>query len=304
MKFSLFLSAMLIAGAMAVCSPAVNAQMPFANNAITTDDNITVYRDLPYVSNAGNNQKLDLYIPKKVKKPALVVMVHGGAYLGGDKSQEPTSLFLNAGYAVASINYRLSYEALFPAQIIDCKSAVRWLRANADKYGYDTNRFGAYGESAGGHLVAMLGTSADTTKFDVGDNLTYSSRVQVVGDFYGLSDFLQMDAHRLPNGWQADQADSPAAKLIGGPIQENKEKTEVANPIVYITKNTAPFYIAHGDQDTIVPHYESVLLTEALKKASIPVTFYTVTGAGHGFNDKTANEQVVAYFNSVLIPKK
>lgn len=273
-------------------------------------ENIKAYYDLPYVSSAGKNQKLDLYIPSNVKNPALIVMIHGGQFLFGDKKEEPISLFLNAGFAVASINYRLSWEALFPAQIIDCKSAVRWLRANARTYGYNSKQFGAFGESAGGHLAAMLGTCSDTKTFDIGGNLTHSSRVQVVGDFYGPTDFLQMDAHSLPGSWQADTTDSPAAKLIGGPIQENKAKTQRANPIVYIGKHTPPFYIAHGERDMMVPHHQSVLLVEALKKARIPVEFYTVPNGPHGFQDETANTQVVDFFKkhlhqaSPLGPKK
>lgn len=266
--------------------------------------NVTAYHDLPYAPNGGKSRTLDLYLPTNAKNPALILMIHGGQYLFGDKKEENVSLFLNAGFAVASINYRLSSEAIFPAQITDCKAAVRWLRAHAGDYGYDPDRVGAFGESAGGHLASLLGTCGDTKVFDVGDNLSFSSHVQAVGDFYGPTDFLQMDAHRLPNSWQADPPDSPASRLIGGPIQQNKTKTERANPVVYIGKHTPPFYIAHGDRDMMVPYHQSVLLAEALKKARVPVQFHTVSGAGHGFQDATADRQVVAFFKDALAPSE
>ncbi|MFI5380793.1 MAG: prolyl oligopeptidase family serine peptidase [Tepidisphaerales bacterium] len=180
---------------------------------------------------------------------------------------------------------RLSQHAAFPAQIQDCKAAVRWLRQNADEYSLDPDRFAAWGSSAGGHLAAMLGTTGDTKEFDVGDNLTLSSRVQAVVDYFGPTDFLQMDAHRLPNGMVHDAAQSPESLLVGGAIQENKEKVARADPITYVSRNAPPFLICHGDADPLVPHHQSVLLEAALKKAEVPVTFYTVKGAGHGVSE-------------------
>jgi acetyl esterase/lipase len=204
----------------------------------------------------------------------------------GSKDQGVPLEYLAQGFAVASINYRLSQHAIFPAQIEDCKAAIRWLRAHAGEYRLDPKRFASWGSSAGGHLAAMLGTTGDTKEFDVGGNLDQSSRVQAVVDYFGPTDFLQMDAHRLPNGQLHDPADSPESQLVGGPIQGNKEKTARANPITYITSNTPPFLICHGDVDPLVPHHQSQLLEAALKKAGVFVTFYSVKGAGHGrFND-------------------
>lgn len=270
-------------------------------------DGVKIYRDLPYVSNAGNSRMLDIYMPSDVmtsgaKKPALIIAIHGGAFLFGDKKEQKVAPFLRAGYAVASINYRLIPEAIWPAQIEDCKAAVRWLRANARKYGYNPKYIGAFGESAGGHLVAMLGTAGDTKKFDTGENLDEKSSVQAVVDYFGPTDFVQMDAHRLPNSWTADNADSPASRLIGGPIQQNKDKVETANPITYISDSTCPFMIAHGDQDMIVPYHQSVLLADALKKANIYCEFYTLKGVGHGFNDKDTDAKAVEFFDNHLIP--
>jgi acetyl esterase/lipase len=245
----------------------------------------TVHRDLPYVSHGHPRQKLDLYVPPGKLRP-LVVYVHGGAFLAGDKSTGVPLEYLAEGYAVASVNYRLSGDALFPAQIEDCKAAVRWLRANVATYGLDPDRFAAFGPSAGGHLVAMLGTTGGVREFDVGENLGSSSRVQAVVDYFGPTDFLQMDAHRLPNGQVHDAADSPESRLIGGAIQENRDRVAKANPITYVSKDAPPFLIVHGDADPLVPHHQSELLAAALRTAGVPVTFYTVKGGGHGgFHD-------------------
>jgi acetyl esterase/lipase len=211
--------------------------------------------------------------------------------------------FLRQGYAIASINYRLSQHAKFPAQIEDCKAAVRWLRAHAAEYRLDPTRFAAMGSSAGGHLAAMLGTTGDVKDFDIGANLDQSSRVQAVVDNFGPTDFLQMDAHRLPSGMVHDTPDSPESELIGGAIQENKARTARANPITFITPGDPPFLIIHGDQDPLVPHHQSELLEAALKKAGVPVTFYTVKGGGHGgFKDPKVIELTREFLAKHLKP--
>ena len=255
-----------------------------------------IHRDLAYVPNGHPRQKLDLYLPPgaaaapQTKRP-LIVYVHGGAFLGGDKNSPflPVRL-LSKGYAVASLNYRLSGDALFPAQIRDCKAAVRWLRAHAPGYGLDPARFVAWGESAGGNLAALLGTAGDVKTFDAGENLAHSSAVQGVVDHYGPTDFLQMDAHRVPGGDTHDPADSPESRLVGGPIQKNKEKVAWANPITYVTRDDPPFFIAHGDKDRAVPFHQSELLYAALKKAGVRATFLPVPGADHGFKDATPEQ--------------
>ncbi len=265
-------------------------------------EGVRVLRDLPYVSNGHERQRLDLYLPNKPGTLPLIIVIHGGAFLGGDKAQENVEQFLEAGYAAASLNYRLSGDAIFPAAVQDCKAAVRWLRANAGKYNLDPHRFGAWGSSAGGNLVAMLGTTGETDIFDAGENLGVSSRVQAVADYFGPTDFLQMDAHRLPNGQIHDSAGSPESLYIGGSIQQHKDKTAKANPITFVTAKTPPFFIAHGELDPLVPHHQSVLLEAALKKAGVPVILYTVKGAGHGFNDSVADQQMTDFFAQHLRP--
>jgi acetyl esterase/lipase len=173
---------------------------------------------------------------------------------------------------------------------------VRWLRAHAARFELDPDRFLAWGPSAGGHLVTMLGTAGHMTEFDVGKYLHASSTVQAVVDYFGPTDFLQMDSQRLADGQIHDTPDSPESELIGGPIQENKEKVARANPITYVTADAPPFLIVHGDQDPLVPYQQSVLLAQALQKAGIEVTFYTVEGAGHGdFTDPRVPELTRAF---------
>jgi acetyl esterase/lipase len=267
---------------------------------------MTVLRDIEYVPGGHERQKLDLYLPSpaqtqgavKGKRP-LLVWVHGGAWRASSKERCPAVRFVRQGYAVASINYRLSQQATFPAQIEDCKAAIRWLRANADQHGCDPNRFGVWGASAGGHLVALLGTAGDVNEFDVGGHKDVSSRVQAVCDFFGPTDFAQMS--RFAGTMDHDAANSPESLLIGGAVQENKDKVQRANPITYVTKDDPPFLIVHGDKDPLVPHHQSKLLHEALTSAGVDTTFYTVRGGGHGgFQDPQVDLLVTQFFQKHL----
>jgi acetyl esterase/lipase len=182
---------------------------------------------------------------------------------------------------MASIDYRLSQEAIFPAQIEDCKAAIRWLRANASHYNSDPDHLGAWGESAGGHLSALLGTAAGVAAWDRrGGNREHSSRVQAVCDWFGPSDLLQMGV--MKGGFDHNAPDAPEALLIGGPVQENKDRADRANPITYITPETPPFYIMHGGQDDVVPVGQSELLHRALVDAGLDSTLMIIPGMGHG----------------------
>jgi acetyl esterase/lipase len=253
-------------------------------------EGVTAYRDIAYVTNGHPQQKLDLYVPNEGKNLPLIICVHGGAFMMGSKHEIMGLKYTTEGYAVASVEYRFSQHAIFPAQIEDYKAAVRCLRANAAKYRLDPDRFGAWGGSAGGHLVAMLGTAGDVKGFDVGENLNVSSRVQAVCDWFGPTDFLH-----LPAGSQ--RAGTPESRLIGGPIKDNPEKARRASPISYVSKDAPPFLIVHGDADPAVPYHQSELLDAALRKAGVPVVFYTVKGGGHGrFSDPKVPELVREFF--------
>ncbi len=280
---------------------------PAAGRAAAVPEGVTAYRDLSYATNGHARQKLDLYVPDKPAAPLpLIIWVHGGGWQNGGKDGCPPLRqgFPARGYAVASLDYRLSGDALFPAQIEDCKAAVRWLRAHAQAYGLNPDRFGVWGSSAGGHLVALLGTSGDEKAFDVGAELEVSSRVQAVCDFYGPTDLAQMDAQALPGSrLKHDDPRSPEACLIGGPIQENKEKAARANPITYVkARPLPPFLIVHGDADPVVPCHQSELLFEALKKAGGNVHLHLIRGAGHGqgFGGSALDEQVNSFFDRWL----
>lgn len=260
-----------------------------------------ILQDLAYVPDGHERQKLDLYLPRQSEDAGplpLIVWVHGGAWRAGSKENCRSIRFLRQGYAAASINYRLSRHAIFPAQIEDCKAAIRFLRANAEKYNIDPNRIGVWGASAGGHLVALLGTTGDVKEFDKGPNLHVSSRVQAVCDFFGPTDLTKMSD--FESTMDHDAPDSPESLLVGGPVQENKEACKLANPITYVSKDDPPFLICHGDKDMLVPHNQSVLLYDALKKADVSVKFHTVKGGGHGFRDPDAERMVQDFFDKHL----
>ena len=264
-----------------------------------------IFPDVEYRRIGDKSLTLDLYGRPADSALPLVIWVHSGAWRMGDNKHPPAvPLLTGSGFAVASITYRFSQEALFPAQIQDCKAAVRWLRAHAHEYNLNPDKIGAWGASAGGHLVALLGLAEDVPAFEDGDYLDQSSQVQAVCDWYGPTDFLQMDSHALDSSpFPHDAADSPESQLVGGPIQENRDKVAAANPITYITEGHPPFLIMHGDQDPLVPFHQSQLLYEALASTGVAVTFRPVAGAGHGdagFRDEALLLQVLAFFSQHL----
>lgn len=236
--------------------------------------------DLQYVEGGHERNRLDLYLPEKVQGPLpIIVWIHGGGWYQGSKENGvPTFLYpavpLSAkGYAVACINYRLSQHALFPAQIQDCKAAIRWLRANAAKYHLDPDHVGVWGASAGGHLAAMLGTTASVKEFEgAGGNLDQSSQVQAVIDWCGPVDL---------SARMSDLADKCVTGLIGGPAKENRSKVLKASPITYVGKDAAPFLIMQGDKDNLMPLAQSEMLAEALRKAGVEVTIKVLKDTWH-----------------------
>jgi acetyl esterase/lipase len=292
-----------------ICFAALFAQPP--RGPAPVPPGMKAVRDIVYARAGQRDLLLDIYLPEKgAAVLPVVVWVYGGAFRMGSKDDPQTNgatWLVNQGYAVIAFNYRLSQTAKFPAQIHDCKAAVRWVRANASKYRLDGNRIAAWGASAGGHLAAMLGTSGGVAELE-GDlgNAVQSSRVQAVVDFFGPTDFLQMDAMALAGGMKHDPPDSPESELIGGPIQENKEKVARANPVTWVTRDAPPFLILHGERDPLVPAGQSAVLFEALRKAGVDVTFHKIAGAGHGgpqFNSPVARAMVLAFLDQHLKPK-
>lgn len=231
----------------------------------------------------GHELKLDLYLPKDVKKPPLVVFIHGGSWRGNSYKKCLTPWLTDYGFAVASISYRLSQAAVFPAQIHDCKAAVRWLRAHANEHGYDATKIGVAGTSAGGHLALLLGTTGGVPEYEgtVGGNLDQSSTVQAVVDYYGPTDFIQRSQNQPA---KTENEDSPVRQLIGGAVKENQERARFASPAFQVNAGDAPLLIIHGDKDTTVYLDQSQRIEKAYQEAGLDVTFQLVPGGGHGGN--------------------
>ena len=242
-----------------------------------------VHQDIEYAVADGISLRLDLYLPEAPEGLApLVLWVHGGGWRAGSKDPTYAPEALGEAYAVASIDYRLSQEAVFPAQIHDVKAAVRFLRGNAETYGLDPERFGAWGSSAGGHLVALLGTTCGVPDAEgtLGDHLDQSSRVQAVCDFFGPTNFLVLLDER---GGRDMRRSMPEDQLLGGPVEENVELATLASPISHVDPSDPPFLIMHGSDDSTVPVEQSIAFDEALRAVGVDSTLIVIEGAGHGF---------------------
>jgi acetyl esterase/lipase len=250
------------------------------------------YADLAY-ANLSAAQKLDLYIPTMGSGPfPVVIMVHGGGFMMGDKADgaglSGVDQLLAAGYVVASINYRLSSEATYPAQIFDAKAAVRFLRANAAQYNLNPDKFGAWGASAGGNIVSLLGTTCGVAELEGAElgNAEQSSCVQAVVDWFGPIDFLAMDEQFAGTSCPQthDAADSPESKLVGAAIQTVPDIVKTTNPMNYITADDASFFIENGTADCNIPPIQNKNLADALSAVigTDKVTYVSLEGAGHG----------------------
>jgi len=253
-------------------------------------DGLKIKSDLDYSGNNNARQKLDLYLPEGHVADAgealpLVVFIHGGGWRNGDKASGINRLkpILEGGsYAGASVGYRLSAEASWPAQIHDCKAAIRFLKAHAGEYGIDPDRIAVYGTSAGGHLVAMLGVAGDVPELEgeIGSHLDVSSDVACVVDFFGPADLLSMNEikgaidHNAPN--------SPESLMLGGPILERQDMAKEASPITHVSAQDPPFLIVHGDKDPVVIFSQSVKFEAALEAVGVSTALIKVAGGGHG----------------------
>ncbi len=269
--------------------------------------NVEVIPNLPYADTENPKQTLDLILPRDRagKKLPLIVFIHGGAWLAGDKKSGYGNVmpFMRDGnYAGASVEYRFSQEATWPAQIFDCKAAIRWLRGNAEKYNFDPDHIAVWGGSAGGHLVAMLGTSGGVKDLEggLGKFTNESSRVQCVVDFFGPADFVSLS--KTTNTIHFGTAGSPESKLLGGTPSEKPDAAKSASPVTYASSDDPPFLIAHGTADNTVPFKQSETLNQALldaKVATLPV-FIHVVGGGHGFHSDELNRRIGQFFDMHL----
>ncbi len=240
------------------------------------------YRDVEYVAGGGKLRSFDLEVPAGATGPfPLVVWIHGGSWRGGDKGKNPAAFLGAYGLATASINYRLLPAAPFPAQLQDCKAAIRFLRAHAAEFRLDPARIGVWGESAGGNLAALLGTTAGVAELEDGDRAGLS-RVQAVCDWFGPTDLpaLLAQARTVPPTSPLAKETATILALLGAlPPAELQRQ---ASPLAFVSPDDAPFLIVHGDRDPLVPLEQSTELHRALRAAGVPATLVVVPGAGHG----------------------
>ena len=288
------------------------ALFPLATAAQSTTYTALTYATVT-VNGAPFDLKLELIVPTGPGPFPVAVWVHGGGWVGGSRLPVPATAtrLVPRGYAVASIDYRLSGQAIWPAQIHDCKAAIRWLRGNAATYGLDGNRIAVMGSSAGGHLVAALGTMGGVGSLasggyavdlegSVGAHLGMSSRVQAVVDQFGPTAMLQ--ANDYP-GFDHDAANSPESQLIGGAIQTLPHVWATVDPITFLSPDDAPLLAMHGTDDTVVPFPNSELLVQAARAQGLEATLFPVADTGHGgpgFLAPTATAAIDAFLDRTL----
>lgn len=235
-----------------------------------------------YADSEGRSLQLDLYLPTDGgRERPLIIYFHAGAWRVGSRKDVERGVLaqVKRGYAVASVSYSLSDTATWPAQLHEAKAAVRWLRAHAVEHGLDSDRFVAWGLSAGGHMASMLGVSEGVEELEgeLGWN-EESSRVQAVVSWCGPSDFLQMGQGKIIDH---DSPKSPESRLIGAPIQDCQERVRLANPIAFVHPDVPPCYLSHGDADLLVPYQQSEIFHDALRDAGVPVEMEVLKGYVH-----------------------
>ena len=251
------------------------------------------YMDIPYKEINVITLYLDLYMPEIETNAPLIMWIHGGAWMFGDRKSPVMLWQVERGYALASIEYRLTGQGIFPDHIIDCKDALAYLKKNAAEYGYDADRIAVAGDSAGGHLAALMGASIGHADWEP-EGADCSVRAAI--DYYGPT--------ALGQEWNEDP-DSVVSQLLGSNVFSKKgmEKAAAASPVTYINGSEPPFLIIHGDADALVPYRQSALLRDALEAAGVPVSMHRVHGGGHGFAGTDINAVVDAFLDYYLKPQ-
>ena len=245
-------------------------------------DDVKISADIEYARVGEHSLKLDLYVPTNAKSPPVVVWVHGGAWRGGSKSNPSILPLTQSGYAVASVDYRLSPVAKFPAQIHDIKAAIRFLRATTIQHGISTHRLGISGGSAGGHLAALVGLSNGVKALEgtVGGHPEQSSDVHAIAVFYGASNLTTILSQSTPHGVNMR---TPALELLLGGLPDSKpDLARLASPVFHVDPRDPPLLWYHGDQDPQMPINQAHEIVGAYKKQGLTATFEVVYGGAHG----------------------
>ena len=268
-------------------------------NGATSD--IEQLKDIDYVGKGNPKQNLDILVHKDraTKKRPLVVFVHGGGWEQGGKEEGAGIIRAIAGtgdYVAATINYRFSDEAIWPAQIFDCKAAIRFLRGKADEYGIDGEHIGVMGASAGGQLVCVLGTCNDASmEGSLGAFPKMDSRVQCVVNFFGPTDFMTFFGKDV--AIETIRRKNTAMRVLGKTDELIRENARTASAVTWISKDDAPFLTAHGTKDNLVPFAQAEELDAALRKSGVETHLIAMQGAGHGFSNADLNERIRRFFN-------
>ena len=270
----------------------------------------TQYLNIPYAHDS-NAQKLDIFMPEGKGPFPSVILIHGGAFKAGDKSNEYmlAKKLVNNGFVAISINYRLSAEATFPTPVHDCKAAVRYVRAHAKKYNINPDKIGTWGASAGGYFASMLGTSSHDVFLNgaVGDYADVSTEVHAVINWYGPIDFSTMIPQSKALGFPSDYSVENETRYLGADANDsaNAELVTKANPATYLDKNTPPFWIAVGSQDPLIPYLQSQYFAEKIAHilGKDKVEFNRLEGVGHGgelFETEQNLNKAINFFNKHL----
>lgn len=277
----------------------------------TAPKGVVAHRDQVYARHGERELLLDVYAPEGNGDEALpvILFLFGGGWESGNRHQAVRFDLIDyatEGYVVVTADYRYMTEIIYPAQIVDVKTALRWIRMNAERYRMDPERIGVIGPSAGGHLAALAGTANRPDELEVGAPSDVPSHVHAVVNYFGPTDFLQGDAHRDPDADPWNAPDSAVSRLIGAPIESAPDKVALANPITFIDGSEPPFLIIHGDEDGLVPLHQSQILHAALKDAGVPSELLVVEGGDHGYGGDFSKdehaERVRAFFSRHLRP--
>jgi acetyl esterase/lipase len=260
-------------------------------------------RDVVYATEAEQKLRLDVYRSRSSRKCPVIIWVHGGAWRAGSKDRVPVTGLLDHGFAIASIDYRLSPVAEFPAQVHDIKAAIRFLRANGATYNFDPDHFVIAGSSAGGHLAALVGVSNDVVALEgsVGNNSSFSSNVQGIVSFYGATNLQTILSQSTPHGLSVRV---PALQLLlGGQPSEQQDLAKLASPVAHVDSTDPPLLLIHGDQDPQMPINQAHELHGKYKQLGLPVEFEVVHGGAHGgkqFFDNEMLDHVAEYLKTGL----